>query len=78
MFRGHQPAGQRGAQVHPKDCKPGVRGALHRRDVLQVDRLRPLQILLLGLDLSRLCYCLCKCSNSLDFYNMLSPNAVLY
>jgi hypothetical protein len=60
LLRGHQPAGQRGAQVHPQDCQHGLRRPLHRRDVPQVDRLRALQILLQCLDLPRLCHRLCK------------------
>ena len=60
MLRGHQPAGQRGAEVYPEDREPGVRGPLHRRDVPQVDRLWSLPLLLQRLDLPRFRYCLRK------------------
>jgi hypothetical protein len=60
LLRGHKPAGQRGAQVHPQDRQHGLRRSLHGGDVPQVDRLRPLQILLQRVDLPGLCHRLCK------------------
>ena len=66
MLRGYQLAGQRGTQVYLENREPRVCCSLHRRDVPQVGRLRPLQILLQRVDLSRLRHCLRKFFYSLQ------------
>ena len=44
VLRGHQPAGQRGAHLHPQDRQHGLRRPLLHRDAPQVGRLRTLQV----------------------------------
>ena len=40
VFRGHQSARQRGADIHPEDCEHGLRRPLLHRDAAQVDGIR--------------------------------------
>ena len=52
LLRGHQPAGQRGVDVHPEDREHGLRRLVHHRDGPQVGCIWPLEVLYQRLDLS--------------------------
>ena len=63
LFRGHQPAGQWGTEIHSEDSQPHVRRVVYCGDVSQVDCFRPQQIFLQCVDLPWFCYCLGKSLN---------------
>ena len=72
----YQPPRQRRVEIHPQDCQPRLCRPFHHRDVSQVDRLWPLEILWKRLDLPRLHHRHCKLFHRMRINILFHPPQV--